>query len=397
MKRLFLYLPILFAHTLFAQSKLPVIRATAKSVSVKDGEFLNKNSWTLTPSARPDVFTADRTREAKYVTFYTDIDSIRVQVKPGTRYNFVILLNGKDSCFTQVASAIPPEDKFKNVAATHDTIPFTLTTHDAIAVKAVINNTDTLMLHLDLSSFDVHLTRDAILKKTHLLVTQPDAIAGKVTPNFNKMAKVTRLQMGQVVFTDPPVSTTGSTAHEMDGRFAWNLFEGKTIELDYDKSLIIIHNNLAKIPKGYQRSKLIFNRSNALVRGSFKIDGKVYTGNFSMDTGSETAMIVDSGWVGKQHLPVDRLKLIKSMTFSDPQNRTFQSNVVLTPSYTINNFPLGNVPALILSSKINPAGYELNFLGNDLLKRFNMLLDLKNDFIYLKPNHLIDVKYKQSS
>lgn len=397
MKRLCLLLQIVFAQTLFAQTKLLVIKATSKTVAINDGGFLDKSAWTLSPSARPDVFTADRTRQTKYVTFYTDVDSIRVKLKPGMRFNFVILLNGKDSCFTQIASAIPPGDKRNLFTSTHDTIPFTLSAYNAIGVKAVINNTDTLNLHFDISSFDFHLTRDAILKKTHLLANQPEAIAGKSSPNFNKMAKVSRLQMGQMIFTNPPVSTTNLTAHEMDGRFAWNLFEGKIIELDYDRNIMVIHSQLPKNLKNYKRSKLTFIKSYPTVQGSFEIDHKTYTGNFAMDTGSEVALILDSGWAGKQHMPLNELKLIKSSKIHDPRNNVFETKVVLTPFYTINQFTLGNIPALVLSDRINPAGFELNFLGNDLLKRFNMIMDLKSDNIYLKPNHLLNAGYKQSS
>ncbi|HTD41182.1 MAG TPA: hypothetical protein VK671_11215, partial [Mucilaginibacter sp.] len=127
MKYLHLFIPFLFIQSIFAQSKLPVIKATSKSVAINDGGFLDKNVWTLSPKARPDIYTADRTRKTKWVTFYTDIDSIRVKVKPGTKYNFIILLNGKDSCYTQIASAIPPEDKLNNKIYKNDTIPFTLT------------------------------------------------------------------------------------------------------------------------------------------------------------------------------------------------------------------------------------------------------------------------------
>src|SRR5437868_6014117 len=105
-------LPLIFLSSLsFAQTNLLVVKATSKRVSIKDGNQFNKNSWTLSPIARPDVYTAERTRKTKWVTFYTNIDSIKVKVKPGTRYNFVILFNGKDSCFTQIASAVPPEDE----------------------------------------------------------------------------------------------------------------------------------------------------------------------------------------------------------------------------------------------------------------------------------------------
>src|SRR5882757_9292139 len=110
MRYIHLFLSLLLAPSIFAQARLPIIKATSKSVNINDGGFLDKNAWTLSPKIRPDIFTADRTRKTKWVTFYTDIDSIKVKVKPGSRYNFVILLNGKDSCYTQIASAILPDD-----------------------------------------------------------------------------------------------------------------------------------------------------------------------------------------------------------------------------------------------------------------------------------------------
>ena len=98
MKYLLLFLSLASVKIIKAQQAFPVIRANSKSVTIKDGTFLDRNVWTLTPGARPDVYTADRTRNTKWVVFYTDLDSIRVKVKPGSRYDFVILLNGKDSC-----------------------------------------------------------------------------------------------------------------------------------------------------------------------------------------------------------------------------------------------------------------------------------------------------------
>jgi len=47
----------------------------------------------------------------------------------------------------------------------------------------------------------------------------------------------------------------------MDGRFGWNLFEGKQVEIDYDRNLLIIHSALPKALKGYVRSKLNFMHS----------------------------------------------------------------------------------------------------------------------------------------
>jgi len=365
-----------FAKATLAQTKLPVIKAASKRISINDGGYLDRDAWNLSPKARPDVYTADRTRKTKWVTFYTDIDSIRIKVKPGGRYNFVILLNGKDSCYTQVASDIPPETPTVNKAATHDTIPFSLTPSDAIAVKTIINQKDTLLLHFDVGSFYFSITRDALSKR----------LPGK---------KVSTLQMGSITWNDPDISPTLVTATGMDGKFGWQLFEGKMVEINYDKGLLIIHSELPKDLTGYKRSKLNFVRSFVCTYGDFRIGDKTYRGNFLMDTGSGQALIVDSSWANHEHLPKD-LKLIRSSAIYDPRGVKYETRIVLAPQFNIGGFGLKDVPVYLLGSQ-NPARLELNYLGNDLLKRFNIILDFKHDNLYLKPGSLMGVAYREHS
>jgi len=154
MRYLLFLISFLAVRPTYAQSKLPILKASSKKVAINDGGYLDKDAWTLSPGIRPDIYTADRTRQTKWITFYTDLDSIKVKLRPGAKFDFVVLLNGKDSCYTRIASAIPPEDPLKKNNAIDDTIPFSLTSFNAIAVKAVINNADTLNLHFDLGSFD---------------------------------------------------------------------------------------------------------------------------------------------------------------------------------------------------------------------------------------------------
>jgi len=375
MKYIFLFIGCLLARSITAQSKLPVIKATSKSVSIKDGGYLDKNAWNLNPKLRPDIFTADRTRRTKWVIFYTDIDSIKVKVKPHTRFNFVVLLNGKDSCYTQIAGALTQENTQQANFSAHDSIPFTLTSFNAIHVRAVVNNTDTVNLHFDVGSFDFRLTKDAILKR--------------------KLNKVSRLQMGNLVWTNPEVGSTETTAHEMDGRFGWNLFEGRSVEIDYDHNLLVIHSRLPKALKGYVRSKMDFIRSFVCVKGAFEIENKKYAGEFLFDTGSDQAIIMDSTWGSRQNFPKN-LKWLKSSVLRDPRGVQYERKIVLSPHFKINNFGLTDIPTYVLGSR-NPTGIEINFLGNDLLKRFNTILDFKKDYLYLKPNKLMGVKYRENS
>ena len=141
--------------------------------------------------------------------------------------------------------------------------------------------------------------------------------------------------------------------------------------------------------KGYVKLNLEFKGSLPCIESQLRINNKVYKGYFLLDTGSDQAMILDSSWAKKQKLPTD-LKLLKTVTFRDPRGVKYETKTVLCPFLELANQPLPNVPASLLGSR-NPVDFEVNYLGNDVLKRFNTIFDFKNDKIYLKPNSLIGV------
>lgn len=89
---------VLFTQIIFAQERLQIIKATSKQVGIKEDNHLRKNAWVIAPETNPDVFSTS----AKKVTFYTDIDSISFNINPEKHYDFVILLNEKDSARTRI-------------------------------------------------------------------------------------------------------------------------------------------------------------------------------------------------------------------------------------------------------------------------------------------------------
>jgi hypothetical protein len=93
-------LSIFLSHVLFSQERIPLIKANSTSVDIRDDKTLIKNAWTISTQLKPDIYSTSN--KNKKVSFYTDSDSISFIVKPGKVYNFIILLNDKDSAFTQV-------------------------------------------------------------------------------------------------------------------------------------------------------------------------------------------------------------------------------------------------------------------------------------------------------
>ncbi len=101
-KKFFLFIAIfLSTFVLFAQKKPLVINATSTKVDIKADGKLIENAWTIVPDINPDIHETS----SKRITFYTDVDSISFDIEPENQYDFVILLNGKDTAHTRIVYA----------------------------------------------------------------------------------------------------------------------------------------------------------------------------------------------------------------------------------------------------------------------------------------------------
>lgn len=113
MKKIKLILLLLLLSSIqisVAREKLPVIRANSSTMDIRDGAYLRKGYWTISPQIKPDIYTASSHK----VTFITDLDSISFNLTSETeKKDFIILLNGKDSAFTQIKYSMPYLEKLK--------------------------------------------------------------------------------------------------------------------------------------------------------------------------------------------------------------------------------------------------------------------------------------------
>jgi hypothetical protein len=95
---------LICGQILLAQKKLHTIRATSNKVDIKDGEYLKKGYWTISPNIKPDIYVTGFSSKPKNVTFYTNIDSISFKVRPNEYIEFNIILQDKDTALTGIYS-----------------------------------------------------------------------------------------------------------------------------------------------------------------------------------------------------------------------------------------------------------------------------------------------------
>lgn len=102
----------LFVQFLFAQKNIPIIKATSKTVDIRDGKNFRKQNWTISPEIKPDVY--ETSSLGQKVTFITDKDSITVKIKKDTEFNFIVVLNDSIKANTQIKYKMPYLEKLKN-------------------------------------------------------------------------------------------------------------------------------------------------------------------------------------------------------------------------------------------------------------------------------------------
>jgi hypothetical protein len=354
MKSLLLSIIIGVGFTGISYSQLPVIKANSAKADIRDGLHFKKGAWTISPSSKLSKYYIEIPRRDHRVIFYTDIDSIRFDVSYGGVYNFAILLNGKDTCFTQLIAS--PE---KNISYTSphengdqpDTIPFSL--HDSkIYLRAAINQSDSVNLLLDLSQTSFIAKNKNIIKDKNQL-----SIAGVRWDSLDMKAAD---------------ELNDKKADAIAGNF---LFSDKVVKVDYDNKQIIVYNSLSRTDTGYSRHELVLNHGAPMIQAAISTKDTSCMTWFALATGNSTNSFVDQATASQYNLYKGSNKYF---SWGDEVYVKF-------PELKIANLSFLNISSNIAKQN---AVAGINEVGNGLMKRFNMILDNQNGFIYLKPNSL---------
>jgi len=94
-------LPYLYASAPAHAQHLAVVQADSVRANIREGKELVTGNWNIAPHIRPDVYDAYIEGKSKRFAFITNRDSVVFEVEPGKSYPFVVLLNSKDSAFTE--------------------------------------------------------------------------------------------------------------------------------------------------------------------------------------------------------------------------------------------------------------------------------------------------------
>ncbi|GGG58587.1 retropepsin-like aspartic protease [Epilithonimonas arachidiradicis] len=372
-----LILLILGINACYAQQKIRTIKSGSEKASISDGKNV-KLDWHLEPRANPDVYYVNIPSKKSVIKFKTDQGKVTIRTRPQKKYDFVVLLNGKDSCHIQIASVLPPDIPHLETKSTYPVkVPFKLI-NSKIFFDGKINDKNVLA-QFDLGAGTSVVNRNSSEKiglefSSHKMVSNTQGL-NKERTSLNNQMTISGLAWGGIELTE-----VGNMNNFEDVIIGNGLFRDKIIEIDYDKQEFTIYENLPNKIRDYKKMPVYYVQNRPMFEVEIVHNNKKYNSWFLFDTGRDGSMLIGNDFTGLKN------------NWQELQPLTIVNGRKIV---RLDAFIAGVEFKDIVTNASDPAipNTKASLFGNQILKHFNVILDNKSGTLYLKPNSLINEPY----
>jgi hypothetical protein len=348
-----------------------VIEARSTSFKIVDGDDVL--AGVLAEGLNPDSYVYHPAPAAKRISYITDMGRADFTVRPGQTYDFAIRYQGR--LYPQRIAASDPRQSIYVGSAVQggvDTFQFRLGPNNAIHIGAYVNDGPPLGLIFDTGA-SIGVLSDEGAKK-----------GAKV-----RDGNVNTIRIGDVTVRDTPVrfiDYRGSL--RADGVIGFNAFAGKVVEIDYGAGVMRVRPALPPDLRGYRKLGFTWRESNTLVPLRVDANGRQALALF--DTGSRWSLSVRNA--DPISADLRELPALGTRSATRADGTRVRSRVVELPVVELAGWRLERVQADV--EEPGPASaLPFNILGNDFLKRFDLIIDYRSGEVYLRPNRLRDEPY----
>ena len=299
----------------------------------------------------------------------------------------ILLVTLSFPCFAQAQ-----EEFVQPPAKLLTSFPFRQFSGGVILVKALINdNKDSLNFILDTGSGGISLDSQTVSQLK--IPFQPSdktirGIAGirKVNFAYNNTLQLPGLRVDSLNFhiNDYDILTSVYGEH-IDGIIGYSFFNRYIVKINYDSSLIYVYSKGSlKYPKGgYLLKPLLVN---LLIQTARISDAEERMARFYFDTGAGLCLLLSADFVEDSSLFSPKRK--KVLTQVEGLGGKKQMQLTTVRSFRLGPYRFKKVPAYVFEDEFNVTSYPYlgGLMGNDLLRRFNVIINYDKRDVYITPN-----------
>lgn len=177
----------------------------------------------------------------------------------------------------------------------------------------------------------------------------------------------------------------------IDGVIGWEILSQYAVRLNYDTMRLEIYDNkrfdyelsVGSYPIEVQGTVILTN-----ITAAFE-NGNTFTGKVMVDTGSGNTISFNTPFAEENDLlsGMDNYYERETQSLSTASSRIYTT---MLADLSIRDYTFISIPASIAIAETGALSWSgiMGILGNDVLKRFNMFIDLQQQRMFLEPNQL---------
>ncbi len=275
--------------------------------------------------------------------------------------------------------------------------PFTQFSGGVMVVKACINNVkDSLNFVLDTGSGGISLD-SATAARLNILLTPSDTVitgmgnSHKVSFAFNQTLHFPGLTIERLNFhiNDYEVLTS-VYGEKIDGIIGYSFFRRYIVKINFDSSVVEVYSpGEMEYPKFGTTLHPVFTTlpiQNLSIKDRRKMDF-----NFYFDTGAGLCFLMSDRFSKDSGILMPKRKPL--LVQAEGMGGKIQMRMTVVKMVQVGRYKFRDVPTYLYSDEYNVTSYPNvgGLLGNDLLRRFNLIINYPRREIHLQPNsHFTD-------
>lgn len=303
---------------------------------------------------------------------------------------------------TSWLSAVAQEEYVSAPSQTLTIVPFSLAAESVILIKAtLVGHADTLTFILDTGSSGISLD-SATAGSLGLTPVASEinirGIAGMRKAEFiyNKKLKLNDLTVDSLNFHINDYEFLSYVyGVRIDGVIGYSLLSRYILKIDYDiREIEICSQGTLRYPRGGHLLKPFIRTlpvQSARIRDHRKI-----TSRFLFDIGAGLSLVLSEDF--EQDSLVIRKKRKRFPIQAHGVGGKLTMDMTLVKDFRLGPYRFRKVPTMVFADEFNVTSYPYlgGLIGNQILKRFNVIFNYQRREIYLKPNTLYREPFEYS-
>ena len=280
----------------------------------------------------------------------------------------------------------------KNSAKLITQVPFTTFTGGVVVIRAqLVGYPDTLNFIMDTGSGGISLDSTTCIRLNITPVLTDKLIMGiggirQLRYVNDRSLKLGTMQIDSLNFHVSDYDILSSVyGDRIDGIIGYSFLSRYIVKIDYDSSQMYVYTKgNIKYPRGGYALKP--NIVSLPVESAMIRDSREMTPRFYFDTGAGLCILLNSDFIRDSSLLYPDKKPLPTQAQGMGGKANMQ--VTILKEFKLGPYRFRNVPTHIFDDEYNVTSYPYlaGLIGNDVLRRFNIILNYDKKVFYLTPN-----------